>query len=322
MSLLTATYIYDGLPDYWGGNGDRWNDNAGCVFAYYGPFTTLRDIVDGAVDDFCAGGDCDTMPEEVTEEMVRAALLDCLTDAGRADYDSGAVAEVAAEYADVNGYNRCDVCGEMIGEPHDEGCSVEGELVVEEDCYDDDEFSESPFCVFLLECSVCPDCGKLADTSEYGCCAECQVADVDDIIDDSVEATDVVFLRYPDSRDIFAVFPGIAATAGKMNHALCYEHVGQHGAVYIRFCNECTELTDPADYRDLASELCRIGYVLNVVRLARIKDAGYYDSRAEQMRPTATRRKRADDIEEGRIVPDAPTVDGRDVPDAPDSPTR
>ena len=93
--MLEASYIYDGFSDYWSGCGDRYDNNKGCLFAFYGSKTTLRDLIDEWVDDYFNGGDCDTMPKHITSEMVRAALLDMLTDSGRADYDSGAIAECA-----------------------------------------------------------------------------------------------------------------------------------------------------------------------------------------------------------------------------------
>lgn len=166
MTKLTATHLYNGLPDYWSGDGRRWDDDAGCLFAYYNGRTTLRELIDSAVDDFCMSGDfeafcADNDPwENVTEDDVRAALLDCLTEAGRADYESGAVAECAAEYAAVNGFDRCRECNEPIGGLHDTDCDLcdypyeldDSERIVEEgDCEPDYEFYDSPVCIFLLE---------------------------------------------------------------------------------------------------------------------------------------------------------------------------
>jgi hypothetical protein len=79
---VDATFLYSGMIDYWGGDGDRWDDNAGCLFAHYGPASTLRDIIDDLVNDFIAGGDCDTLPEEVTDSDIRKALIEMLSDQG------------------------------------------------------------------------------------------------------------------------------------------------------------------------------------------------------------------------------------------------
>src|SRR3990170_3034424 len=100
--MLTATFEYSGMIDYWGGNGRRWDDNAVCLFAFYGPHTTLRNIIDQLVDDFQSGGDCDSLPESVSAADVRLALLTALTDQGRVDYDSDALSEWAMEYAAAN----------------------------------------------------------------------------------------------------------------------------------------------------------------------------------------------------------------------------
>jgi hypothetical protein len=100
---VDATFLYSGMIDYWGGDGDRWDDNAGCLFAHYGPASTLRDIIDDLVNDFIAGGDCDTLPEEVTDVDIRKALIEMLSDQGKEDYKIGALSEFAKEFAEVNG---------------------------------------------------------------------------------------------------------------------------------------------------------------------------------------------------------------------------
>jgi hypothetical protein len=151
MTIVTAEFLYGGLPDYWGGNSDRWDDDKGCVFAYYGKGTTVRDIIDGAMADFIEGGDCDSFPDEVTDNDVRAALLACLTDIGRADYASGAVSDYASYYTYANRLDRCQDCGEKEGNPHDEDC-MHHDNVEDEDC-PEDEGNDTPMIVFLLRAS-------------------------------------------------------------------------------------------------------------------------------------------------------------------------
>lgn len=56
-ATVTASFLYSGVGDFWVGNGRRWDDDAGCVFASYGPGTTCGEIVDQWVDDFNSGGD-------------------------------------------------------------------------------------------------------------------------------------------------------------------------------------------------------------------------------------------------------------------------
>jgi hypothetical protein len=183
--LVTAEFLYAGLPDYWQGNGDRWDDDKGCLFAYYGAGTTVRDIIDGAVDDFLAGGDCDTLPEDVTDTNIREALLACLTDEGRADYHSGAVSEFALDYADTNNLNKCRGCDTSVGEMHDadcphritfedcpeyDGCDI---LVVEYDDCNEYECCDSPMVVFLIRAEVCEECGKIAEHHTDELCADC-----------------------------------------------------------------------------------------------------------------------------------------------------
>jgi hypothetical protein len=117
--MITASYLYSGMVDYWGGDGRRWDNDAGCLFASYGPGTTVRDLVDQWVDDFNMGGDCDSLPEDIGDADIRDALLEMLTPEGRADYDSGQV--------------------------------WEGSLDCEES-EDEDDFTEWPVCIILIEC--------------------------------------------------------------------------------------------------------------------------------------------------------------------------
>lgn len=98
------------------------------------------------------------------------------------------------------------------------------------------------------------------------------------------EIVDVVFLRHPDGSDVFAVFPGIAATEGNPNHVLCYERVGQHGPASLYYCAECDEVLASADYADIRAELESIGYELYVVRASRIGHSSYADKRRSQLR--------------------------------------
>jgi hypothetical protein len=187
MPLVTAEFLYAGLPDYWQGNGDRWDDDKGCLFAYYGAGTTVRDIIEGAVCDFISGCDCYSLPDDVTEHTIREALLACLTDEGRKDYHSGAVSEFALDYADANGLNLCRGCDARVGGVHDADCDVIAELlegdeqpfwnpesigVTYDDC-NEDECCDSPMVVFLIRVEICDECGKLAEHHTDEICADC-----------------------------------------------------------------------------------------------------------------------------------------------------
>lgn len=148
---VSVTHEYSGLADYWGGNGKRWTDNAGCLFAYYGATTSLRGCVDQWVDDFMGGGDCDSFHEDVTDGDIRAAILDSLTEQGRDDYKNGVLAECAVEYADANGLNECPYCG---GECNDEGGCDGYEGDIDGLLEDREQFNESPIWVILVECEL------------------------------------------------------------------------------------------------------------------------------------------------------------------------
>ena len=124
---LTVSHEFMGWSDYWGGNGRRWDTDAGCVFAFYGKDTTLRDCVDQWLDDFMTGGDfvdgCEAW-DKVTAVDLRQAIINSLTEQGRRDYESGALCEGAEVWIDdwepandtlqVGDTVRID--GDMIGE--------------------------------------------------------------------------------------------------------------------------------------------------------------------------------------------------------------
>lgn len=110
---LSAVFLYSGMADYWCGDGERWEDNKGCLFASYDHTTTLHDIVDALCEDFENGGDCDTMPEWITALDVREALLACLSEEGLRDYHSGALCEWAEDCEPCEdceeGYCQCEL---------------------------------------------------------------------------------------------------------------------------------------------------------------------------------------------------------------------
>ncbi len=92
---LTVKHEYFGLSDYWGGNGKRWDDNAGCLFAFVSHDTTLQECIDQWCDDFTMGGDCDSFPENVDYDQLYKALIDSLTPQGKIDLENDALCEFA-----------------------------------------------------------------------------------------------------------------------------------------------------------------------------------------------------------------------------------
>ena len=113
MPTIRVTHEFLGWSDYWKGNGCRWEDDKGCLFAFIGPDTTLHDCVDQWVSDFFNGGDFDygwltagtnddtvgsTLFADVNEKDIRDAILaTLLSDQGRADYESGALCTAAGD---------------------------------------------------------------------------------------------------------------------------------------------------------------------------------------------------------------------------------
>lgn len=162
--MLTVSHEFHGYSDYWSGNGRRWDDNAGCLFAFYGPDTTLKDCVDQWVGDFNMGGDCDSLPEDITGDDIREAILTSLLNSrGRADYESGALCEFAEEYRDANGLS--DYYSDDGPNDYD---TVRDRM--EDDGLSEDEIDErlgsdcmeSPIWVILVEYEAPDDCDDTA----------------------------------------------------------------------------------------------------------------------------------------------------------------
>jgi hypothetical protein len=97
--MLTASFLYAGYSDYFSGHGcaDDAEHSEHLLYAFYGKDTTLHDIINQLVEDSWSGPASETLPEEVTTNDVRSALLDMLSSVGLADYVSCALAECAAD---------------------------------------------------------------------------------------------------------------------------------------------------------------------------------------------------------------------------------
>lgn len=182
---ISVSHEFVGFSDYWSGNGRRWDNNAGCAFAFYGRDTTLRDCVDQWVDDWCMGGDFEHNGdgpdpwEDVSSDDIRTAILDSLTEKGRADYDSGALAECAADYARDADPPVCRSCESSLGDKHYPGCAYAeepyyGETIVEDDdCDECDDCFESPVWIILIEIEQCSECGAGEEHTIDDICADC-----------------------------------------------------------------------------------------------------------------------------------------------------
>jgi hypothetical protein len=136
----------------------------------------------------------------------------------------------------------------------------------------------------------CAECGKVVGCTDLTTmrplmphCADC-ARDMD-----RFDPIDTVFLRdrangrgHP-AGPVFAVFPGLAATVGRPDILTCYSHVGQHGSATISYGEDQSEVTDPAEYADLAAELLDRGYNVRVVPKSLMGHADYAIARRRQL---------------------------------------
>jgi hypothetical protein len=73
------------------------------------------------------------------------------------------------------------------------------------------------------------------------------------------ESIDTIF-RIEEDGAVTAFFPKVPASGTDSHVVLCYAHVGQHGSAVHEFYATQTRPCAPADWLDLYSELCALGY--------------------------------------------------------------
>ena len=90
--------------------------------------------------------------------------------------------------------------------------------------------------------------------------------------------TRVIFRVY--KGELLALFPAVSGTVNKPWHCSCYAHVGQHSACNPSEVMRHSRAATRAEYQDLARELRRTGYTLQIVK--RIVRADY-DARVKEL---------------------------------------
>lgn len=131
--MLTASYLYAGLSDYFQGYGCA--DNEHLLYTHYGRNTTLAEIIDQLVDDSWADNPDSYIWTGVSDNDILNALLG-MPGGVRAKYESGAIAECSANMGRLT---KCPYCNVELG--WEEDCPECGEGLY------DDEF---PIFVVML----------------------------------------------------------------------------------------------------------------------------------------------------------------------------
>lgn len=150
--------------------------------------------------------------------------------------------------------------------------------------FDSDDLNKNNLCADcqkkseLWRCPRCKDIVEVVNALVVPYCADCNCNR------GRFDPVDTVFLKDRFRGDIFAVFPGIAVTANHVDHIAYYAYIGQHGAATLVYCDECKEMTDPAECADLAAKLDRIGYNVRMVCKCQLHAAKYEAARREQLR--------------------------------------
>jgi hypothetical protein len=72
----------------------------------------------------------------------------------------------------------------------------------------------------------------------------------------------IAVFRVDKEDNVFALFP--EELAGDPDLCSCYQHIGQHCAAYYYGCIRQSRPAKPEEYADLAEELRRIGYNLDI----------------------------------------------------------
>jgi len=137
---VSASFLYSGYADYFKGYScaDEDGNTEHLLYATYCKDTTLHDIIDELVEDSWNGPASETIPEGVTQDDVRRALLDTMLNSrGRDAYEKNELAECseALEYD-----WKCPDCGEDVISPDCDNCGH---------CHD---LGESPVFIVVLDC--------------------------------------------------------------------------------------------------------------------------------------------------------------------------
>lgn len=90
--------------------------------------------------------------------------------------------------------------------------------------------------------------------------------------------TKVLFRMF--KGEVLALFPADAGNVGEPWNCSSYAHVGQHSGANCLGVIQDSRPAKPAEYRELAAELRRIGYQLQIVKRCTAADA---ESRRKQM---------------------------------------
>lgn len=89
-----------------------------------------------------------------------------------------------------------------------------------------------------------------------------------------------VMFRFWD-KEVIALFPEDAATVGNPYHCLSYMHMGQHSACDPQMIVHKSRPATPIEYKDLATELMRRGYDLQIIHRLQYR---FIDVRREQLK--------------------------------------
>ena len=73
----------------------------------------------------------------------------------------------------------------------------------------------------------------------------------------------VIFRKWRDGGEVIALFP-CEPTEILNRYCSCYQHIGQHGEADLPLVIARTVPATPREYRELAKELRRIGYKLDI----------------------------------------------------------
>lgn len=153
---VSVTYEYRGHPDFWGGNGRRWDSNAGCLFASYDRNTTYADLIDSLVDDFDQGGDFEDCPDWVDSEVIRQAIKNSFVG------DMSDIVDCSATPKPV-----CRGCGAELETEHGADCPIALEL-----CRDGGEYAEYEPDELEVVPDDCDDCEDYIELPVYICLVE------------------------------------------------------------------------------------------------------------------------------------------------------
>lgn len=147
---VSASFLFSGNGQFFQGHGEQ--ENEMLLYTSIGPHTTIREAIDGWLEDFNGRGDYPETFDGIEEDEVRTGLIEMLSPDGRKEYEdkNAGPSQDLTRYieiemkecpecnGDADGCDTCDGTGEVEDEDADYDLQAIVLITVEGDEEDSD----------------------------------------------------------------------------------------------------------------------------------------------------------------------------------------